>query len=269
MTVLSMRSAVFEAYEHGGDPKAVLCELLEKDSSEAVSFQGVDPSQLWNLIFQIATNADEGKSHIQKTPITDLTDIYTLINEASRIVVLIGAGASTGPDFRSPGGLYDSIAQAGVLDDPYDVFDLAYFQEDPSVFWRFAHLIFPLEVPEYSAAHCFIESLEKSGKLLRLYSQNVDTLEKGISPEHLRCVHGSWRENFCLQCGQMYTLEDLRPTVRAGAVPHCVCCGGLIKPGIVFFGQPTNLNDREVYEDAALADLLIVIGTSLQVKPIS
>jgi NAD-dependent SIR2 family protein deacetylase len=264
-----MRSAVFDAYEHGGDPKELLCELLDKDSSEAASFQGVDPSQLWNLIFQIATSADEEKQHIEKTPITDVTDIYSLICNASRIVVLIGAGASTGPDFRSSGGLYDSIAREGVLADPYDVFDLEYFQRDPSVFWRFAHLIFPAEVPEYSTAHYFIEELERRGKLLRLYSQNVDTLERGICPSRLRCVHGSWRENFCLQCGQIYTIEDLRPAVNAGAVPHCVCCGGLIKPGIVFFGQPTNLSDREVCEDAARADLLLVIGTSLQVKPIS
>jgi NAD-dependent SIR2 family protein deacetylase len=181
----------------------------------------------------------------------------------------MGAGASSGPDFRSPGGLYDSITESGLLDDPYSVFDLEFFLRDPSVFWRFAHLIFPDEIPKFSATHIFLELLEQHRKLLRVYSQNVDTLERGISDEHLRCVHGSWRENHCLQCHQQYSIEDLRPAVTNGVMPQCVRCGGPIKPGIVFYGQPTNLNEIEVSQDAQEADLLIVIGTSLKVHPIS
>jgi NAD-dependent SIR2 family protein deacetylase len=181
----------------------------------------------------------------------------------------MGAGASSGPDFRSPGGLYDTIAQSGLLADPYSVFDLNLFFEDPSIFWRFANLIFPPPDPEFSATHVFLEHLEAQGKLLRVYSQNVDTLERGIADDHLRCVHGSWRENECVQCHQVYSMEDLRPAVMAGAVPQCVRCGGPIKPGIVFFGQATNLDEMEAQQDAADADLLLVIGTSLKVKPIS
>jgi NAD-dependent SIR2 family protein deacetylase len=156
-----------------------------------------------------------------------------------------------------------------VLKDPYDVFDLAVFRDDPSIFWRFAHLVFPPESPEYSVTHDFLAALEQRGKLLRVYSQNVDTLERGITPEHLRCVHGSWRQNHCLKCNQTYTIEDLRAAVSAGTVPFCARCGGPIKPGIVFFGQPTELDNRELDEDARRADLLIVVGTSLNVQPIA
>jgi NAD-dependent histone deacetylase SIR2/NAD-dependent deacetylase sirtuin 1 len=195
--------------------------------------------------------------------------VYDLVHRARQIVVLMGAGASVGQDFRSPGGLYDTIRQSGRLEDPYQVFDLELFRTDPSIFWEFAHLVFPAENPTFSATHYFLEALEERGKILRVYSQNVDTLERGLHPEHLRCVHGSWRKNRCLRCNQIYTVEDLRPAVHARAVPHCVRCGGPIQPGIVFFGQPTDIDDGELRDDARRADLLLVIGTSLKVRPIS
>lgn len=201
--------------------------------------------------------------------IKSATDVVSLIRDASRIVVIIGAGASVGPDFRSPGGLYETIAQTGALEDPYQVFDLDYFQRDPSVFWRFAHMIFPSQTPEHSLTQYFLAELEKRGKLLRLYTQNVDTLEVGIPNEKLRCVHGSWRENNCMNCGASYGIEDLRDAVNRQTVPVCTNCGGQIKPGIVFFGQRTNIEDEDIEYDSEHADLLIVIGTSLRVAPVS
>lgn len=269
MEVLSTKNAVMEAYERGGDPRFLLCELLQKDACEAELFSGLSPSDLWSLAFQLALSADAERGRVCRPPVSDLSEVFQLIDSASRIVVLIGAGASSGPDFRSRGGLYDQIRAAGVLDDPTDVFDMDTFREDPSIFWRFAHLIFPSECPVHSATHYFVEELERRGKLLRLYTQNVDTLERGIPDERLRCVHGSWRQSECLSCGKRYGIEDLRPAVAAGVVPHCVACGGLIKPGIVFFGQPTYWDDREICQDACAADLLLVIGTSLRVRPIS
>ncbi|OHT14821.1 transcriptional regulator, Sir2 family protein [Tritrichomonas foetus] len=234
--------------------------------------QGVSQDNLWNLVFKLASQNDFPSPHqliSPKTPISQIHEVYNLINNANKIVVLMGAGASSGPDFRSPGGLYDSIARSGALSDPYDVFDLECYSQNPEIFWRFAHLVFPTEVPVYSDTHLFVEALEKNNKLLRVYTQNVDTLEKGIPDSKLRCVHGSWRHNHCMNCGTEYSIEDIRPAVNAGAVPYCVGCGGIIKPGIVFFGQPTNLDESEAYRDALEADLLIVAGTSLKVEPIS
>ncbi|KAH0788176.1 transcriptional regulator, Sir2 family protein [Histomonas meleagridis] len=269
METISLRNTVFEAYEHGDDPKDLLCDLLGKDHSEAASFLGVSEENLWHLIFQIASQRDLESRGRVKQQISDIGTVYNLIYQAKNIVILMGAGASTGPDFRSPGGLYDTVAKMGVLNDPYDVFDIQYFLQNPSIFWSVAHLIFPSETPQYSSAHYFIEALEQQGKLLRVYTQNVDTLEKGIPPERLRCVHGSWRENHCIFCGKSYSIEDLRPAINARTVPRCVSCGGYIKPGIVFFGQDTNFDEKEAFQDSIQADLLIVIGTSLKVRPIA
>lgn len=267
METLGLRNAVFQAYQQGSDPRELLAELLPSGLSYSGLFATSNPADLWNFAFRLAAQADRLRQPVIKPKLTDLKTILSLIDNATRIVVLMGAGASVGQDFRSPGGLYDTIRESGALTDPYRVFDLELFDADPSIFWRFAHLVFPSEAPQFSATHLFLQELEEHGKLLRLYSQNVDTLERGISDERLRCVHGSWRRNRCSRCHHEYSIADLRPAVNAGTVPCCVTCGGAIKPGIVFFGDTTHLDNDELFEDAAQADLLIVIGTSLKVQP--
>ena len=272
MEMLSMSTAVMEAMESGKDPFELLCYMLHKDPAELREESDNFPTNeqdLWFFLYQLASREDRNRLQAIKKPITKFSDVISLIDRASRIVVLMGAGASTGPDFRSVGGLYDTIEKEGVLEDPYQVFDSQFFNEDPSVFWSHAYLIFPSEHPVYSAAHYFVESLEKRGKLLRLYTQNVDSLEKGIPDNKLRCVHGSWCKNYCTCCHKEYSIEDVRPAINARTVPRCIMCGSVIRPGIVFYGQPTELNEQEAYEDADQCDLLIVIGTSLQVAPIS
>lgn len=178
METISLKNTVFEAYEHGDDPKDLLCYLLGKDHSEAASLLGVSEENLWRLIFQIASQRDLESRGPLKVQISDIRTVYSLIYQAKNIVVLIGAGASTGPDFRSPGGLYDTVAQMGVLNDPYDVFDIQYFIQNPSIFWSVAHLIFPSETPHYSSAHYLIEAFEQKGKLLRVYSKTLIRLRK-------------------------------------------------------------------------------------------
>ncbi|OHS96730.1 transcriptional regulator, Sir2 family protein [Tritrichomonas foetus] len=244
-------------------------EVMEKLGIDVSQFpENMLDSDLWVIILNILKESRR-RHHYQRTYIKSIHEVMQLIEKSTKIVAVIGAGASVGPDFRSPGGLYDQIAKSGALDDPYKVFDMEYFVRDPSVFWRFAHLIYPSTDPEHSQAHYFLAELEKRGKLLRVYSQNVDTLEVGIPNEKLRCVHGSWRENKCLECGEIHDIEDLRECVNNQTIPKCKKCGGQIKPGIVFFGQRTNIEDEDIEYDSKNADLLIVIGTSLRVAPVS
>lgn len=267
--MLSQSFAVINALEEGKCPYEMLAGLLNRDVDEVKAQFQAPEEDIWRLLFRLATTADRIRQRKSREYYTDIGRIIELIDKANKIVILLGAGGSVGPDFRSPGGLYDSIAKDGVFDDPCNVFDLKYFQQDPSIFWRYAHTIFPAKNPEHSGSHYFIEMLEQKGKLLRVYSQNVDTLEKGLPDEKLVCVHGSWRDCHCMQCGHLHSIEDLRPSVEQRTVPLCQVCGGQIKPGIVFFGQPTNLDEKQVCSDAREADLLIVIGTSLRVAPIS
>ncbi|KAI5488559.1 NAD+ binding [Trichomonas vaginalis G3] len=267
--MLSQSFAVINALEEGKCPWEMLAGLLNRDVDEVKAQFQAPEEDIWRLLYRLASAADGLRAKKPREYYTDLDRIIDLIDKSHNIVILLGAGGSVGPDFRSPGGLYDSIAKDGVFDDPCKVFDNQYFEEDPSIFWRYAHTIFPSANPQHSGSHIFIEMLEQKGKLLRVYSQNVDTLEKGIPDEKLVCVHGSWRECRCMQCGLVQSIEDLRPSVEQRVVPQCKQCGGPIKPGIVFFEQPTNLDEKQAFADAEQADLLIVIGTSLRVAPIS
>jgi NAD-dependent SIR2 family protein deacetylase len=162
----------------------------------------------------------------------------------------------------------ETIPKSGVLGNPYEGFDEEAFARDPSIFWRFAHLTFPPANPVYSQAHHFLAGLQARGKLLRLYTQNIDALETGIPPTKICCVHGSWRKSKCLQCGWIYGIESLRRAVEQCKVPSCGACGGVIRLSIVFFGERTKAKQSQVRADSEKADLLVVIGTSLKVKPV-
>ena len=69
------------------------------------------------------------------------------------------------------------------LPDPQAMFDIQYFKKDPRPFFKFAREIYPGQFKP-SPCHKFIRAIEKHGKLLRNYTQNIDTLEQVISVEH-------------------------------------------------------------------------------------
>ncbi|XP_074697819.1 NAD-dependent protein deacetylase sirtuin-3, mitochondrial isoform X2 [Strix aluco] len=112
-----------------------------------------------------------------------LQDVAQLLRkqECRRVVVMAGAGISTPsgiPDFRSPGsGLYSNLEQYDI---PYPeaIFELMYFCVNPKPFFTLAKELYPGNYrPNY--AHYFLRLLHDKGLLLRLYTQNIDGLERG------------------------------------------------------------------------------------------
>ena len=264
---ISFNQLVMNAIENGENPRIFIENYLHIHPDELLGKDSTD-FQAWNLLLQMASILQHKSRLRPKEYISNMDNILKLFSTAQKIVVIIGAGASIGPDFRSPGGLYSQIQNDGVLEDPCQVFDESYFRQDPSIFWKYAHLIFPSLHPKHSSTHYLLAALAEQGRLLRLYTQNVDVLEIGIPDEKLQCVHGSWRQSKCLACERTFTIEEIRPYVESQTVPVCPC-GGQIKPGIVFFGQDININETIIDYDAHNADLLVVIGTSLRVAPVS
>ncbi|KAM7201929.1 DHS-like NAD/FAD-binding domain containing protein [Naviculisporaceae sp. PSN 640] len=200
---------------------------------------------------------------------------YILSGEARKIVVMIGAGLSTAagiPDFRSPKtGLYANL-QRFNLEDPTDIFDIDFFKKDPKPFYTLAEEIYPGKY-KHTISHRFLSLLAKKGLLFQLFSQNVDCLERlaGVPDELLVEAHGSFYSQRCIQCKKEYPTEEFRDRVRRGEVVYCNAegCEGsaLVKPDITFFGEQL---PRRFYERIHLpreADLIIVMGTSLQVGP--
>lgn len=108
--------------------------------------------------------------------------------------------------------------------------------------------------------------------LHRHYTQNIDTLEHiaRISPEKIVEAHGSFYTNHCLTCRQSYTKEWMKGEIFADRIPTCNApeCGGIVKPDIVFFGEslPAKFHDS-IDEDFDDCDLLVIMGTSLEVQP--
>ncbi|XP_054828625.1 NAD-dependent protein deacetylase sirtuin-3, mitochondrial isoform X2 [Eublepharis macularius] len=216
--------------------------------------------------------AGRGGNNCGKVKFT-LKDVTELIQkkECHRIVVMAGAGLSTPsgiPDFRSPrSGLYDNLQQYNI---PYPeaIFELSYFFQNPKPFYMLAKELYPGSYrPNYT--HYFLRLLLDKGLLLRLYTQNIDGLERvaGIPADKLVEAHGTFASATCTVCRRSYPGEDFRADVMADKIPQCPICTGLIKPDIVFFGEELPHRFFLHVTDFPMADLLFVIGTSLEVEP--
>lgn len=211
----------------------------------------------------------KGGSSKQQT----LEDIAKCIKEGEykRIVVMAGAGISTPsgiPDFRSPGsGLYDNLQQ---YDLPYAeaIFEINFFHHKPEPFFALAKELYPGNY-QPNLTHYFVRLLYDKGQLLRMYTQNIDGLERlaGIPSEMLVEAHGTFATATCTVCRLAYKGEYLRPDIMEGKVPKCPTCKGVVKPNIVFFGEELPHHFFKYLKDFPLADLLIVMGTSLEVEP--
>lgn len=151
------------------------------------------------------------------------------------------------------------------------MFDINYFNENPNPFYLFAKELLPGKYYP-TLGHYFLNLLNKKKLLQRIYTQNIDTLERlaGIPEDKLVECHGNFATAYCAKCKKKYEPKYLEEFIIKQEVAHCTekDCNGLIKPGIVFFGE--ELPERFKWlspTDMMSADLLIIIGTSLNVEP--
>jgi len=195
----------------------------------------------------------------------------------TNILVVSGAGVSVSagiPDFRSPGtGLYDNL-QKYNLPFPEAVFDLQYYSKRPKAFCQLAHELWPgMGKFQPTLTHSFLVLLAKKGLLLRNYSQNIDGLEylAGLPSDKLVECHGHFRTASCISCGKAADIAYVKETmVMKQDVPTCQRCKKYVKPDIVFFGEGLpQIFFRNLQQDLKRADLCLVLGTSLQVAPVS
>ena len=195
-----------------------------------------------------------------------------LIATAARIVALTGAGISTEsgiPDFRGPNGVWTRNPKAERLS------NIHAYMSDPEVrrlSWQ-ARLDHPAWRAEPNAGHRALVALERAGKLRALVTQNIDGLHQraGSSPEMVVEVHGTMRDVTCMSCGWRGPTPAVLDRVRNGEDdPACGSCGGILKSATISFGQPLvpAVIDRAMRASRG-ADLLLAIGSSLQVYPVA
>lgn len=191
-----------------------------------------------------------------------------LIGSAERAVALTGAGISVPsgiPDFRTPGkGLWAKV-------DPMKVATIDAFHRDTRAFWQFYRPRFELlgdKLP--NPAHEALAELERNGRLRAVITQNIDRLHRAAGTRELVEVHGSVETSSCITCGASWPLEQVEALFDDDGVAVCSGCAGKVKPDVVLFGEMLPLAAIErARELAEQADLMLCIGSSLEVYPVA
>ena len=196
------------------------------------------------------------------------SDLARMIAEARRVVVFTGAGISTEsgiPDFRSPGGVWSRMKPI-------------YFQEfvdDPGKRREAWTRTFTGAAGWTGAApnsgHYAVARLVADGKVTAVITQNVDNLhqDSGVPAEQVIELHGNASYAKCLDCEERHELGELKDSfLKAGEIPYCRRCGGLVKTATVSFGQAMPPGPMARAQEVALdCDLFLVLGSSLVVYP--
>jgi NAD-dependent deacetylase len=195
-------------------------------------------------------------------------DLARLLMGAEHAVVLTGAGVSTEsgiPDFRSAGGVWEEF-------DPMEVASMPTFLNEPQRFWRFHRpRIDMLTGVDPNPAHEVVAELERRGLVKAVITQNIDRLHARAGTRELIEVHGSLDRGVCLRCDARISGDELvaRADGAEDGVPLCAC-GFPLKSGVILFGEALPADAIEAaYEHAGRADVMLVIGSSLLVAPVS
>jgi NAD-dependent deacetylase len=203
---------------------------------------------------------------VEATPAARLAG---LIRESGSVVAMTGAGISVPsgiPDFRSPGsGLWEGV-------NPMEVAHIDAWRNDPARFWEFYGQRFALLTgKEPNGAHLALAELERSGHLDAVLTQNIDMLHRKAGTEMPVELHGTIETSSCLSCGNSLSISEVMALLEdsADGVPRCDC-GEPFKPDVVLFGEmlPGDAFER-ASEFASTADLMICVGSSLEVYPVA
>jgi NAD-dependent deacetylase len=196
------------------------------------------------------------------------SDLARMIDEARRVVVFTGAGISTEsgiPDFRSPGGVWSRMKPIyfqEFVDDPAKRREAWTRTFTGAAGWVGA---------QPNAGHQAVAKLVASGKVAAVITQNVDNLhqDSGVPAAQVIELHGNASYATCLDCDERHELAELKDSfLKAGEIPYCRRCGGLVKTATISFGQAMPPEPMARAQEAALeCDLFLVLGSSLVVYP--
>jgi NAD-dependent SIR2 family protein deacetylase len=207
-----------------------------------------------------------------------------------RLQVLTGAGVSTGsgiPDYRDSEGAWKRKPPVSHQD----------FLSDPGTrrrYWARSLLGWPqMASATPNAAHAALARLEQAGRVRQLVTQNVDGLHGRAGSKQMLELHGSIHKVDCMDCKAGYPRAAVQAGLAASnprfaalqgaaapdgdadleadtfddfVIPVCAACSGLLKPGVVFFGDnvPRARLDS-AWEGLEQSDALLVVGSSLMV----
>lgn len=190
-------------------------------------------------------------------------EIAEKISKSKRAVALTGAGISVEsgiPDFRGSQGLWERY-------DPMEYAHIEAFRANPKKVWKML-----LELGNMVAqarpnpAHLALAQLEAMGHLKAIITQNIDALHQLAGNKEVIEFHGNGRRLVCLSCGKTYSRDRVDPN---DLPPRCAC-RGILKPEVVFFGEPIPIEaSQQAFQVTRECDVMLVVGTSAVVAPAS
>ena len=190
------------------------------------------------------------------------TKAAKIIKSSRRCVAFTGAGIAVEsgiPPFRVKNGLWNKY-------DP-QTFDIQYFYDHTKQSWEVIREIFYnlFGKVKPNAAHYALAELEANKLLSAVITQNVDNLHYDAGSKNVHEFHGSLKKLVCLKCRAKYNINKIDLNVLP---PTCEKCGGILKPGVIFFGEaipePAGKNS---FNETRKADCFILIGTTGTVAP--
>ncbi len=198
-----------------------------------------------------------------------IQEIGHLIKNCEYTIALSGAGVSTPsgiPDFRSANsGLWETY-------DPFEVASLNSFRYNPEKVYNWLRPLAKLIInASPNSAHNGLTQLEGGGYLQKIITQNVDSLHQKAGSNNVLEVHGSFRTLTCTSCFKQHRSSAFLDTfIQDGELPRCRSCQKVLKPDAILFGEQLPAKTwLQAVEASRRCDLLIVIGSSLEVMPVA
>ncbi len=189
------------------------------------------------------------------------------VEKSRNILVFTGAGISTSsgiPDYRGTTGIWTKR-------EPVFYQNFVSSEKSRIDYWEYkleTHEFFRNAKP--NAAHKSLVELEKTGKMLALVTQNIDSLHRkaGTTADKLIELHGNNAVAKCMECSKEVLMEEALEYFKMNRMPPKCECGGYLKPAVVMFGESLNPEDlKRAFGLAQKVDLVISIGSTLVVEP--
>ena len=193
-------------------------------------------------------------------------ELRKMLAEARYAVFFGGAGVSTDSglvDFRSQArGLYNRPSEYSAS--PEEMLTPGFYEEHPEEFFDFYRTkLLNLAAPPNSV-HYALAEMEAAGVIKCVITQNADDLHQRAGSKNVIDIHGNVYINTCPCCGKRFPPEVV---ADCAGVPRCDVCGGIIRPGILLFGEVPDMKlAMAAIREINRSDLLIAGGTSLKVS---
>ena len=185
-----------------------------------------------------------------------------VIKKSKHCTAFTGAGISVEsgiPPFRGPEGIWSKY-------DP-TVLEIDYFHQHPRESWEAIRDIFynHFHKAAPNSAHLALARLEQEGIIKAIITQNIDNLHQEAGSKVVWEYHGNYKRLVCPKCGDF---TEASPSILEDIPPRCEKDQTVLKPDFIFFGEPIPRKANEAsYQEASVADVFILVGTTGEVMP--